>query len=139
MHMSTDVNAAADDAAAGAAAARDLDSLYAALWETNELVKALLQATRCLFGPTCRCRCPSLSASQRTGSRLTKPPFCHNGQFVLKRKPLAVTLTGRSRLPILNIPFVPPPPQAPGGGAIQVTPPDRLVVPHSQRFRLAGT
>ena len=25
----------------------------------------------------------------------------------LKRKPLAVTLTGRSRLPILNIPFVP--------------------------------
>ena len=26
-----------------------------------------------------------------------------------------------------------------GGGAIQVTPPDRLVVPHSQRFRLAGT
>ena len=36
-----------------------------------------------------------------------KAVFLSQRTIVLKRKPLAVTLTGRSRLPILNIPFVP--------------------------------
>ena len=36
-----------------------------------------------------------------------KAAFLSQRIIVLKRKPLAVTLTDRSRLPILNIPFVP--------------------------------
>ena len=52
MHMSAAVNAVADDAAVGAAAASEIEELYMAAWADNALVQVLMRTTCSLFGPT---------------------------------------------------------------------------------------